>query len=144
MEVRVRSLKSVRGLVPLLAVVVCFAGCASSGPKKNETASGALKVPVTVPANCRFGTTSNPTAHVFIGLRATAKAGVTEKQASAAIGIPNDTTMPCASGTNYSVGPPVAVSVYFLKGATVANQNRAAGTLRSSGQFSVVTVVPQS
>jgi hypothetical protein len=144
MDVRDRSWKSLRGLVPLLAVVACCAGCSSPSPKKSETTSGALKVPVTVPANCRFGSGSTPTAHVFIGLKATAKAGVTEKQANTAIGIPNDVTMPCASGTNYTVGPPVAVSIYFLKGATVANQNRAASTLRSSGQFSVVTVVPQS
>jgi hypothetical protein len=52
--------------------------------------------------------------------------------------------MPCASGTNFLPGPPLQVTIYFLKGATVANQNRAASSLRSSGEFSVVTVVPQT
>ena len=130
-----------RCLVPLLAVVAFCTACTSATTGKPPT--GALKLPVTVPTNCPLGRAGNLTAHVFVGLKATARSGVTEKQASAAIAIPDDTTMPCASGVNYVVGPPVGVDIYFLPGATVADQNRAAGTLRASGRFSVVTVVPR-
>jgi hypothetical protein len=129
-----------RFLVPLLAVVACFAGCSSS-PPPTQKSGGALKVPVTVPANCPIATSGSPTAHAFIGLKATAQAGLTEKQVSAALMIPNAKTMPCASGANYAPGPPVQVDIYFLPGATAADQNTSAATLRASGQFSTATVV---
>jgi hypothetical protein len=130
-----------RSLVLLLAVVACCAGCSSSTPPARK--SGALKVPVTVPTNCPIAAGS-PTAHAFIGIAATAKAGLTEKQVSSAIMIPNAKTMPCASGANYAPGPPVQVNIFFLQGATPADQNTAAATLRASGTFAAVTVKPQS
>jgi hypothetical protein len=145
MEVRSRRSRRLLGLVPWLAAVACCAGCSSAPkPSAGTTKPVGLGIPVTVPPNCRVDTVGNPTAHAFVGLEATAKSGVTERQASAAIPIPNNTTMPCASGTNYEPGPPVHVAIYFLKGASAANQDRAAGTLRASGKFSAVTVVPQS
>jgi hypothetical protein len=129
-----------RYLVPLLAVVAGCAGCSSSTPTAQK--NGPLRVPVTVPANCPIATSGSPTARAFIGLKATAKAGLTEKQVSATIMIPNSKTMPCASGANYAPGPPVQVDIFFLKGATAADQNTSAATLRSSGSFSAVTVQP--
>jgi hypothetical protein len=125
----------------LLAVVACCAGCSSSTPPARK--SGALKVPVTVPSNCPIAAGS-PTAHAFIGITATAKAGLTEKQVSSAIMIPNAKTMPCASGANYAPGPPVQVNIFFLQGATPTDQNTSAATLRASGSFAAVTVKPQS
>jgi hypothetical protein len=131
-----------RFLVPLLAVVACCAGCSSSTPPARK--GNALQVPVTVPANCPIATSGSPTTHAFIGITATAKAGLTEKQVSAAIMIPNAKTMPCASGANYVAGPPVQVDIFFLQGATAADQNTSAATLRASGTFSAVTVEPQT
>jgi hypothetical protein len=130
-----------RYLLPLLAVAACLAGCSSSTPTAQK--NGPLRVPVTVPANCPIATSGSPTARAFIGIKAMAKAGLTEKQVSPAIMIPNAKSMPCASGANYAPGPPVQVDIFFLKGATVADQNTAAATLRSSGTFSAVTVQPQ-
>ena len=89
-----------------------------------------------------ISTTANPTASAFIGIKATAKPGVTEKQLRPALPIPNGKTMPCASGADYAPGPPVQVDVFFLKGATTADQNASATTMRSSGMFAVVTVQP--
>jgi hypothetical protein len=144
MDLKTRSSRSLTCLVPLLAVMAVFASCSSGSPGKSASKpGGALRVPVTVPANCKLSTTGSPTSHSFIGLEATTKSGVTEKQVSAAVGIPNSKTMPCASGANYVPGPPVGVDIAFLKGTTVADQDRAASTLRSSGLFSVVTVEPQ-
>jgi hypothetical protein len=135
-----------RFLAPLLAVVACGAACSSSTPPTATATThkngGALKVPVTVPANCPIATSGSPTAHVFIGLKATAKAGLTEKQVNSSIMIPNAKTMPCASGANYVPGPPVQVDVFFLSGATAADQNTSAATLRASGSFSAVIVQP--
>jgi hypothetical protein len=59
---------------------------------------------------------------------------------SSAIMIPNAKTMPCASGANYTPGPPVQVNIFFLQGATPADQNTSAATLRASGTFAAVTV----
>jgi hypothetical protein len=137
---RNRSAKSLRRLVPVLAVAVVCAGCSTARPSSHQT--GALRVPVTVPANCPISTTANPTASAFIGIKATAKPGVTEKQLRPALPIPNGKTMPCASGADYAPGPPVQVDVFFLKGATAADQNASATTMRSSGMFAVVTVQP--
>jgi hypothetical protein len=128
-----------RFVLPLLAVVAVCAGCSSSPPPSQS--KGALKVPVTVPANCPIATKGSPSAHVFIGIKATANAGLTEKQVSAALKIPNATAMPCASGANYAPGPPVQVEIYFLPGATVADQNTSVATMHTSGAFSAVTVV---
>jgi len=36
----------------------------------------------------------------------------------------------------------VQVDIFFLKGATTADQNGSATTMRSSGMFAVVTVQP--
>ena len=143
MELRTGTAKRLSGLVSLLAVVAFCAGC-SSAPAPSTSKSGALKVPVTVPANCPINAAGSPTARVFVGIKATAKAGVTEQQLRPAIPIPNSKTMPCASGADYLPGPPVEVDVAFLKGATAADQNTAAATLRSSGMFTAVTVQPQS
>src|SRR5277367_1916230 len=127
--------------VPLFAVVALSAGCSSPTPHKALTGGLATKVPQ--PSNCQFNTKSNPIAHELIGLKATAKSGVTTKQIGAQVRIPDEKTLPCASGANYVPGPPVQVSIYILKGATLANQNTIAATLRSSGLFATVTVVPQ-
>jgi hypothetical protein len=129
-----------RFVLPLLAVGAVCAGCSSSAPPSSQS-KGAQHVPVTVPANCPIAKTGSPSAHVFIGIKATANAGLTEKQVSAALKIPNSTAMPCASGANYAPGPPVQVGIYFLPGATVADQNTSVATMQASGAFSAVTVV---
>jgi len=46
--------------------------------------------------HCPISTSGSPTARTFIGIKATAKEGVTEKQLRPSIPIPNGTTMPCA------------------------------------------------
>ncbi len=60
------------------------------------------------------------------------------------MGIPNSKTMPCASGAMYTSGGQVAVGVYFLAGATAADQSTSAATMEATGLFSDVTVQPQS
>jgi hypothetical protein len=140
MDPRNRSARSLRCLFPVLAVAVVCASCSTAKPSSHQT--GALRVPVTVPANCPISTSGSPTARAFIGIKATAKAGVTEKQLRPALPIPNGKTMPCASGADYAPGPPVQVDVFFLKGATTADQNTSATTMRLSGMFAVVTVQP--
>jgi hypothetical protein len=142
MDQRNRSVKRLRCLVPVLGIAVLCASCSTAKPSSHQT--GALRVPVTVPAHCPISTSGSPTVPTFIGIKATANAGVTEKQLRPAIPIPNGTTMPCASGADYAPGPPVQVDIFFLKGATAADQNTSATTMRSSGMFAVVTVQPPS
>lgn len=140
MHLRRRSVRSVRFFVPVLAIAALAAGCSSSPPKKPAAVSPVVKVPQ--PANCKIGTTSNPTPHVSIGLTGTAKAGVTVKQLSAAIHIPSDTTMPCASGAAYTSATPIGVNIFVLRGATAANQQTIAATLRATGLLASVTIKP--
>jgi hypothetical protein len=123
-----------------MAVVAFCASCSSSTPTPKP--HGALNVPVTVPANCPIPKSGAPTTHVFVGIKATAKSGQTAKQVSATLMIPNSKTMPCASGANYLPGPSVQVNIFFLSGATTADQNTSAATMRASGTFSTVTVQP--
>jgi len=147
MQLKAFSSSRVRVVVPLMVLAAAAAACSSSPSHSSSlthtTSSGPIAVPVTVPANCKISTTQSPTAHAFIGIKATGKAGVTAKQLATAMGIPNSKTMPCASGATYTPGGQVAVGVYFLNGASAADQATSAATLRASGLFSDVTVQPQ-
>lgn len=135
-------------LVGVVALGLALASCSSSPSKPSVSAKapkGALAAKVPQPSNCQYGTASNPTPHVFVGLKATAKTGVTTKQVAGAIAIPNEKTLPCASGLDYVPGSsPLAVQVFFLKGATAANQNTVKAAFTSSGLFTAVTVVAPS
>jgi hypothetical protein len=141
MKRRLITRQRARYLIPLVAVTAFCAGCSSSPPAKPGTATVPAKV--AQPANCQLKGQSALAPHPSIGIKATARSGVTSKQIGAAVVIPDDKTMPCASGADYQPGTPVKVEVFFLKGVTTANEQRAAATLKASKLFSVVTVVPQ-